>query len=178
MEPPADRHPAENVRLWLRHQDAIFGYILASTNNASDADDVFQNTALAAIQSEECPKDDARFLAWAREVARRRILEFYRRTQRIALVEPQLVDRLAEVADRVESETPSLRRRSALMTCLERLSENNRELLTHHYGDRTATASILAKRFGRSEQGIYSLLYRLRKTLRDCIDHRLALEEA
>jgi RNA polymerase sigma-70 factor (ECF subfamily) len=167
---------ADVARLWLRHSDRIYGYILVHTRNIPDADDIFQNVGLAVVEADEVPLENSQFLAWSYEVARRRILKFYRQAGRAHPLSPEIIERMAEVAQlqaERESEHP---RREALQHCLQSLPAQQRELLAAHYGDPNLDAVDLANRFGRTIQGIYSLLYRVRQLLKECVERRLQTE--
>ena len=163
----------ELTRLWFQNQDAVYGYILATSRSVSDADDIFQNVALAAMQARAFPAEPSRFLAWCREVARRRVLEFYRNEKRATSPPPELLSRLSEVAERVDEDSSAAQRRTALTECLQALPGERRELLADRYGDSKVKIDRLAQKYGRSEQAISSLLYRIRTWLADCVEHRL-----
>ena len=82
--------------------------------------------------------------------------------------------RLAEAAEQVEYEGPGEDRRSALLDCLDALPEDSRRILALRYAGQHAEQ--LAARFGRSVQGIYALIKRVKQLLRDCVARRLSLE--
>jgi DNA-directed RNA polymerase specialized sigma24 family protein len=66
--------------------------------------------------------------------------------------------------------------REALLECLERLPPESQLLLQARYDGSSVDAAALAHRFGRTEQAVYSLLYRIRQALRDCVERRLRAE--
>jgi RNA polymerase sigma-70 factor (ECF subfamily) len=171
-------HPSQVVPLLLKHQGSLYAFILACVRSYGDADDIWQAVSLAAIQAADVPLDDSRFVAWAREIARRRVLEHFRKTRRLIPLDPDVVQALAEAADRVERRASGTARREALLECLEKLPPESQQLLAARYDGSTADVAALAQRFGRSEQGVYSLLYRIRNLLRDCVERRLSLENA
>jgi RNA polymerase sigma-70 factor (ECF subfamily) len=162
--------------LLMRHQQALYGYLLACVRNQTDADDLMQSVAVAVFETHAAPLGDQDFLRWAREIARRRVLEYFRTRPRAQPVDPRLFDRLAEAADWVERAGGVAPRREWLLDCIEKLPPENRELLAARYGEAAAQPEQLATRFGRSVQGIYSLLYRIRQMLRACVERRLAME--
>lgn len=162
----------------IENRDALYAYVLACVRSHVDADDVMQNVSMAVIQSDDAPEEPHRFVAWAREIARRRVLEHYRTSRRLVPVDPNVVARLSEAAARVDAEQSGQTRREALLECLERLPPESQQLLAARYDGSSTDAVHLARRFGRSEQGVTSLLYRLRRALRDCIQQRLHLENA
>ena len=101
----------------------------------------------------------------------------HRRTaKREQPLDPELLLRLAEASDRVESQLPASDQRAALMACLESLPNQSRRLIAMRYDGSVAGMSELAQRFGRSVQGIYAQVKRIKAALRECVERRLALE--
>lgn len=166
----------EVAALLMRHTDTLYGYILACVRNQADADDVLQNVAVAVVATASPPTNDADFLRWAREIARRRVLEFRRNQGRTLIYDPALIERLAEAADWVDQNRSGIQRREALLTCVEKLAPQARELLLYRYGESSVKIEHLAARFGKSLDSITSLLYRVRQSLRACVERRLAAE--
>src|SRR5947209_9396687 len=109
------------TRLLMQHRTALYGYIFACVRNHADAEDILQNVSVAVMESIGQLRDEAGFLPWSREIARRRILAHKRLAQRERPLDPDLVQTLAEAADRVERREPASDQRTALMTCLESL---------------------------------------------------------
>ncbi|MCA8986535.1 MAG: sigma-70 family RNA polymerase sigma factor [Planctomycetaceae bacterium] len=162
----------------LENRDALYAYVLACVRSHIDADDILQNVSVAIISSDDIPLDDSRFLAWAREVARRRVLEHFRVSRRLIPIDPETIAHITAAAERVDSNQSSRSRRESLLECLEKLPPESQQLLMARYDGTAADTGALARRFGRSEQGISSLLYRIRQSLRQCIERKLCLEEA
>jgi RNA polymerase sigma-70 factor (ECF subfamily) len=156
---------SQMTRLLMQHRTALYGYIFACVRNH---DDVTESIARLS--------DEAGFLPWAREIARRRVLAHRRSTRREQPFDPELVRRLAEAAERVERAQPASRLRAALTACLESSPTESRRLILMRYEDSAASAEELAARFGRSVQGIYAWIKRIKTALRECVERRLALE--
>ena len=70
------------VRQLLEHRDGLFGFILALTHDREAAEEVFQEVGLAVVEEAGKGTQVQRFLAWAHEMARRRIAEYYRKSSR------------------------------------------------------------------------------------------------
>lgn len=162
--------------LLVRHHHALYGYILACVRNPADADDVLQNMAMAVIEAESPPQSDEDFLRWAREIARRRVLEFQRTSGRIRSIDPQLVERLVDASAWLDENEGIDNLRLALSNCLDQLPDRSRELLLARYGTGREDIERLAKRFKRTVASLYQALYRIRDVLRDCVDRRLEIE--
>jgi RNA polymerase sigma-70 factor (ECF subfamily) len=164
------------ARLLMQHRTALYGYIFASVRNHADAEDILQNVSVAVTESIQQLNDEKGFLPWAREIARRRILAHRRTAHREQAIDPELLARLAEAAERVERMCDSSLHREALMSCLESLPEPSRRLIAERYDGSAASMDELAARFGRSVQSIYARVKRIKAALRDCVERRLSLE--
>ena len=164
------------TRLLMQHRTALYGYIFACVRNHDDAEDILQNVSVAVTESIDRLTNEAGFLPWAREIARRRILAHRRSSRREQPYDPEVVRSLAEAADRIERTRPASTQRAALLACLESLSPESRQLILMRYDGSGASAEDLAVKFGRSVQGIYALVKRIKTALRECVERRLSAE--
>jgi RNA polymerase sigma-70 factor (ECF subfamily) len=164
------------TRLLMQHRTALYGYIFACVRNHNDAEDILQNVSVAVTESIHQLKNEAAFLPWAREIARRRILAHRRSCRRERPYDPELVQRLAEASDRVEQACSASSHQAALRECLEGLPPQSRRLIMMRYDGSVDRIEDLAVQFGRSVQGIYAQLKRIKVALRECVERRLALE--
>jgi RNA polymerase sigma-70 factor (ECF subfamily) len=169
--------PAQLTRLLMQHRVSLFGYILACVRNHTDAEDIFQEVAVAVTQAIDRLHQEQGFLPWAREIARRRVLAFFRTRDRELPLDPEVVRQLAEAADRVEQAEPASERQTALITCLESLPPRSRQLIRMRYDGSASGAEGLAQKFRRSVQAIYAQVKRIKQALRDCVERRLAKEQ-
>jgi RNA polymerase sigma-70 factor (ECF subfamily) len=87
-------------------------------------------------------------------------------------LEQVLADDLIQRPDDTE------RRQEALRGCLEKLRQQDRELLLHRYTATAGTLDDFAQRMGRSVGGLKVTLHRLRNALLGCIEKQLAITEA
>ncbi len=173
--PETPRLEGQLARLLTQHRTALYGYIFACLRDHHGAEDVLQEVSVAVIESAGQLRDLAGFLPWAREIARRRVLAHRRRAGREQPVDPQLAACLAEAAARMERTRPSAGVREALKVCLDRLPEAARRLLLMRYGE-GAGADELARRIGRTVQGVYAIVKRAKESLRGCLNRLLARE--
>lgn len=164
------------ARLLMGHRTTLYGYIYACVRNHADAEDILQNVSVAVTESIGQLKDEAGFLPWAREIARRRILAHRRIGRREQAFDPELLARLAEASDRIEVDCASSVQRAALLACLEELPVRSRRLIAMRYDGSAEGSQELARKFGRSVQSIYAQVKRIKVALRDCVRRRIALE--
>ncbi|NOX98735.1 MAG: sigma-70 family RNA polymerase sigma factor [Verrucomicrobia bacterium] len=170
---------ATNItRLLLEHRSALMAYILAAVRNHADADDIFQESSLAIATSFSQLREENGFLPWAREIARRRILAHVRKHKQLLLIDDELLDKLCEAAERIDlmEQRRAESQRKTLHTCLEQLPTESRRMIAMRYDSPTPPVESIAQQFGRSVQGTYALLKRIRLVLRDCVDNKLSQE--
>jgi RNA polymerase sigma-70 factor len=168
----------EVARLLMQHRTALYGFIYSCVRNHADTEDILQNVSVAVTESISQLKDEAGFLPWAREIARRRVLAHRRTAKRELACDPELIRALAEAAEQLDKEQPASEHRAALMACLEQLPGESRKLITMRYEGNLGNITSLADYFGRSVQSVYAQIKRIKAALRLCVSRRLAMEKS
>lgn len=176
MKELSAKRQGQVAQLLMQHRTSLYGYIFACVRNHADAEDILQNVCVAVSESITQLTSEEGFFPWAREIARRRVLAYRRTALREAALDPDLVRQLAEAADQLEEREPASEQWIALTACLESLPPRSRRLIVTRYGDNGGRAEHLAARFGRSVQGIYAQIKRIKAVLRECVQRRLELE--
>jgi len=172
---PALRPPSEEfVQLFTRTQRRLYLFILSQVASTQDAEEILQETNLI-IWSKYHQFDVAtNFFAWSAQIATYEVLKFRQRKHREKLrFTDEFIDAVAqEVLERSEELD---RRRHALEHCLEKLRPDDRQLIHRRYqpGER---GKFVAEDLGRPANSVYQSLGRIRKTLLDCMQRRLAAE--
>jgi len=161
------------------HQAEIFRYLRYLGADRTTAEDLTQETFLAAFQSSSAPAaDDARALAaWLRGIARNLFRAHCRRSR----TSPVRAD--SESLKRAEAVWTSdflrdgdgFETMDALHRCLDGLPQKQREAVRLHYAERKPREEM-ARRFQMTADGIKSLLRRIRTALAECIGRRLNTE--
>jgi RNA polymerase sigma-70 factor (ECF subfamily) len=178
----------ETLELLIRtHQAMVYRYLRYMGAAPDVAEDVGQETFLAAYRSGSIPLEDApleggRCAAWLRGVARNQLLMHFRkaRTNPVSS-DPVILEQALEQADEVWS-AELLRAgdgfdyAEALQKCLERLQGTQKRVLEMFYAEEFSRAQI-AESLNMSEDGIKSLLRRVRSALRECVMSRLGIKE-
>lgn len=156
----------------LDHRDWLLAYILGLTRDHAAAEEIFQEVALAVLDEDRKGTRPDNFLAWGRELARRRVAAYYRqRTWR-----PLPVPYCAELAQAVEQSFEenqiaaerNVERQRFLAECLERLSERVRELVARRYGQQLSLREI-ASAVGWQVASVKVALSRARRALHECV---------
>lgn len=163
------------LALYNQEQRGLYSYIRTLLYCRDDAEDVFQETCIALWRSFDRYVPGTNFGAWAREVARHRVLAHGKKRQgdRHRFSDEALnhiATDLQRDADLIE------RRMAALEECLTKLPADDRDLLQMRYTRKTTTVD-LADRIGRPLSTLYKRLTRIRRTLLRCVTLRLDQEE-
>jgi RNA polymerase sigma-70 factor (ECF subfamily) len=163
------------VELLGQHEQQLNAFVLALVPHWPDADEIVQQTRVRLWEQfdEYDPTKD--FGAWARSIAYFQVLTHRKQAgRRAAALSAVAIEKLASEAERVGDLTP---RNVALAECLERLPSSQRELLARCYGGEESIQQLAAG-MGRSFNAVRQALFRLRKSLYQCVEQRLAGENS
>jgi RNA polymerase sigma-70 factor, ECF subfamily len=163
---------SEFLRLLLRHERQVYGYIRSLVTNPADAEDVLQETSAVLWTKFGQFRPGSDFVAWALQVAWREVQTFRRRQQRERLqFSDAVVESLAAMAQEECGRLSDME--AALDHCMSKLRTEARDLLRRRY-QREASVGELAQQMGRPVQTVYSMLKRIRRTVFECIQRTLA----
>ena len=159
------------------NQAGIYRYLRYLGADRPTAEDLVQDTFLAAFKSRTADQDLASPSAWLRGIARNLLLQHYRRDRRSPVVAG------GEHLEQAENTWRSAFLRDgdgfdyveALRRCLQDLPPKQRHVLDMRYRDAKSRGEM-SQFLGMSEDGVKSLLRRLRAALAKCVERRLALE--
>lgn len=166
---------AEVFKLLIECRGDLFALILAALRDHHSAEEVMQNVAVVVCEKSEQYQSGTSFRAWAREIARRQILEYLRRCKRgPQAISPSDLDYLVTAFEEVDREGLMVDRAEALRKCLEKSPTNVRQLLHFRYSEQLSLAEI-ALRAGQEIESVRKSMYRGRMALKRCIDSRLRL---
>jgi RNA polymerase sigma-70 factor (ECF subfamily) len=168
-------------RLLSENQTMVYRFVRYLGADPFVAEDLVQETFLAAFQARKTPEtDDAQGWAlWLRGVARNMFLRHWQSGK----VSPVIAHSdYVRYADDLWSSTFPQReggqeRVEALRQCLEALAPRQREAVDLEY-QQGKSRSEMAILFNMSEDGIKSLMRRIRVALGECIGRRLARQES
>ena len=153
-------------------------YVQSLLPGDAGAHDVVQQANAKLWQKRDEFAPGTNFKAWAFSVARYEVLNHRKQQAR----DSRLVfgEELEQVFanDLSEREDDTERRHEALRGCLEKLRQQDSELLLHRYTATAGTLDDFAQRMGRSVGGLKVTLHRLRNALLACIERKLATTEA
>ena len=164
------------ARLFAQHDRWLFAYLVSLLGNAAHAEEVFQEVCVVLWREYETFELGTNFVKWVSVIAHHQVQRFRRQQRRVG---PQLSDAAVDLLaqDAVERVDLLESRRDALRRCLDKLPEKDRQLVRHCYGDSRVKFKTVAEALGRPVNTVYKALNRIRKTLYECIERTLAVEE-
>jgi len=172
---PSDRQaPDEFTRLFTTSQRPIYLYIRSLVANAADVEELWQETNLVLWQRFASFEPGTNFLAWAKQIAYNKVLNYRTRRHRPLQFSDAFMERLAE-ASKQTSDRNGLRL-VALNRCVEKLVDEDRELIHLRYSP-GVTCEILAQALDRSVRSVYKAVARIRATLLGCVRQEMARED-
>lgn len=165
---------AEFVGQITRHQAMLRAYIISLMPGMDGTDDVLQETNLVLFEKFASYQPGTNFRAWACAIARFEVKAHRRKLLRQGrlILDEELAEQLAEHTAAIDNDQDE--RLRALNRCLGRLQENERELIEHRYYSKL-TLEDFAARCGRPVESSRVSLFRIRASLRKCINGELAI---
>ncbi|MEK7413383.1 MAG: sigma-70 family RNA polymerase sigma factor [Planctomycetota bacterium] len=167
LGPLQDRFTA----LVAEHQAWLRGYVRTLGIAVASVDDVAQETFLVAYRRFDEYDPERPFAAWLKGIAKHLAANERRRHfKRGRLVEPSLAAALAAV-DETDAAEDWPMTTEHLRACLELLPAHARELLYLRYQE-DLDATALGTRLGRDGNAVRQALFRVRESVRRCIENR------
>jgi RNA polymerase sigma-70 factor, ECF subfamily len=168
------------AELLAAQQGRLLAFIYALVHNIGDAEDIYQETAIALWRKFDQYEPGTNFSAWAKEMARFEALHFLRHKRCNKLVfDDELLNKLAQTQAKLEilqecGDSESYHQ--SLLDCMDRLDAADRRLITLCYS-RKSTLKAMAEQEGRSPPSVCNSLKRIRGVLFDCIRQSVSAEE-
>jgi RNA polymerase sigma-70 factor (ECF subfamily) len=158
-----------------RYADPLFAFIYHHMEpSRQDAQDVWQTTLLAAIQSLPTFSGKSRLFTWPCAIARHKIADHRRRSAHpvdaLSDVPAKYLSKLMDSAPLPEEIVMQRATRIMVVRALTNLSDDYRKaLLARYIDDRPVTE--ISKLIGRTYKATESLLSRARAALREAVEH-------
>ena len=170
---PQDRS-SELVQLMMKYQRKLFGYILTLVPSRSDAEDILQETSLTICEKFADFETGTNFYSWACQIAYWKVRAARKKfaTSKVIFNE-EVLEAVAQT--RLEMEDELDIRHNALSRCLHKLNERDRRMVLVRY-ESGHNVKAAAQACGRTIQGAYKALNRIRKTLHDCVSLEVSTE--
>ena len=168
-EPVEPQRVEQFMALYSSHQRRLYLYAITLLPDSVDAEDVLQEANLVLWRKFDQYQPGTNFFAWACRIIRYEVLKYRAKRSRAAmLLDPDVLDRLAEVAVAEVEHLDEFHRRT-LIDCMARLSPADRELMRQRYAEAMAVQAMAAA-MNRSPNAVSKSLGRIRRLLLDCIN--------
>ena len=163
------------ARIFAQHDRWLYAYLMTLLGNRAHAEEVFQEVCVVLWREYHKFDLSSNFMKWTGVIALNQVRKFRRSLRRNqAWLSESVLDLLADEAvqqaDLIEA------RSSALHSCMQHLSDSDRELVSTCYGDSQISIKEAAQQLNRPANTAYKALNRIRRALHDCINRRLARE--
>lgn len=157
---PLDDQQARFRQLYAEALPLVYGYlVLRVGGNRAVAEDLTADTFAAAVRHYRAGRSDEVTPAWLQTVARRRLVDHWRRRAVAS-------ERIVVLPDRQpRSEESGVEERQLVVAALADLDESQRAVLVLHHVEGYPVADV-AQIVGRTVKGTESLLSRARKAFR------------
>ena len=165
---------AELVQLMMKNQRRIFAYIMTLVPSRTDAEDILQEASLTICEKFSEFKIGTNFYSWACQIAYWKVRAARKKfaTSKVVFNE-EILEVISQT--RVELEEELDHRHEALSRCLQKLNERDRRMVLVRY-ESGHNVKAAAQACGRTIQGAYKALSRIRKNLYDCVNLEVASE--
>jgi RNA polymerase sigma-70 factor (ECF subfamily) len=171
----------ELIKRFLENRDALMGFIVALTRDHDAAEEIFQNVAVTILGEAGRAAAVGNFLGWAREIARHRAADYYRRQARVSARERPSGTMIEVISQAfAENETAphaAQTRMRFLLECVGRLSGRSRDVIEGFYRERKSLKELAAA-LAWQVNSVKVALSRARKALADCVETRVRAQEA
>ncbi|MBK8096795.1 MAG: sigma-70 family RNA polymerase sigma factor [Planctomycetes bacterium] len=151
------------------HQAEVWRYLRYLGASGELADDLTQETFLTLLRAPYEDRGPEARSGWLRTVARNLFLKAVRKPP-LPMTDVETIDAIWTGFTREDGGAESL---TALRACLLELDGRARQAIALHYEQRKSRSAI-GKELGIGEDGVKSLLRRVRAVLRACVERRLS----
>ena len=180
VKPPDDQQRGlsndEFVRLLAEHERQLSGYVHTLVPLWQDAEDVLQNTKVRLWQQFDSFRREADFRAWAIAIANYMVRTHRKncRRQRVCFSD-KLLEKISQHLPASSSPVQD-DRALALVDCVMALNNASRRLLRLSCTGHRKIKDI-AHELGQTASATYTSLFRIRRSLFECVQRRLHEEK-
>lgn len=172
-EPLSALNQERFIALFARSEPDIRRYIYSLTHNRSDTEDIIQNTSIALLRKFNSFDDGKPFRQWAFGFAYKEVLKHREKVSRRRRLCLQTIEALAKEHEQDDVLISS--QRQSLEYCLQKVSDDNRNLIKLRYQDNLSVKAI-SEKLGEPSRKMYRLFEKIRDELIQCANQRLAEE--
>ena len=168
-----DKRTLEFLKLFVRHQQEIYAYILTLVPHVHDADDLFQDGMTVMWKKFGQFQPGTNFAAWGIQIMRFQILDYRRNLARSkqVLMEDKLFEALMDHIPTIQSEVAA--RIEALRKCQSLLDNRSKRIIKMRY-ERNVSVEKIASYLKLSRRHVYHILGQISSMLLRCMRRTLA----
>ena len=168
-----DKRTLDFLRLFVRHQQEIYAYILTLVPHLHDADDLFQDGMTVMWEKFDQFRSGTNFAAWGIQVMRYQILDYRRnlaRSKRV-LMEDSSFEAIMDHMTTFQDEAAV--RMEALRKCQSLLDNRSKRIIKMRY-ERNISVEKIASYLKLSRRHVYHILGKINSILLRCMRQTLA----
>jgi len=163
------------LKIFLQNERHLFNFILMLVANYSDAEDLLQETASTLWSKFDNFEQGTNFMAWASQVARYKVSNYYRTKKKELALDDGVLDVLSKAAGHASKLLAE--RKAALSVCVRKLQPTDQELLEMRYYQRLSIPKI-AQKLQRSAHTLYKRMSIIHRLLHACMQKTVNAWEA
>lgn len=174
MEPENSQIGSRLLQLFARHNRELRAYSRLILPSVDPIDDVMQEASIAIWEKQDQLRCEEEFLPWAKTIVRN--VSFRHRRKLITdrhVFDDELLSRILNEEEAEQNGEGGAgdgsKAYGALIACLDKLSDDRRQLILAPYG-KPGAVKELAEQSSRSPNSLYKLLQRLRSKLVRCVE--------
>ena len=163
-------HAEELAARITENRDSLCAFIYMHVRDWNETEDLFQEVSLVIMRKAASDLVIRNFRAWSREIARRTMLDYWKKKKKIPFpMDEETLQACESAWQRLDQGgTTDADRREHLQRCIETLSDDLRRLLQWRYAQDLSLRRI-ARQIGRTEGAVQVALSRVRMALRRCL---------
>ena len=167
----------EFVNLLVSHQSVIRAFVISQLPGLPEADDVIQQTNEVLWTKRHSFTLGTNFKAWALTTARFQVMAQQQRLKasKRAPLDDDVMLMISDEAEEMEAAELNVQLND-LNDCIAQLQVRDQELVLHRYWKKSGLDDF-AKVSGRSVGALKVALYRIRDSLRECMERKLNSRE-
>jgi RNA polymerase sigma-70 factor (ECF subfamily) len=166
----------EFLQLITEFQGRLFGFVLAMLGDVDQANEVLQETNLVLWRKSDEFEPGSDFKAWSFRVAQFQVMAFRQRQIRDRLVfSDEVIEQFSR--DAAAQDEAYEQRIELLGTCIDSLSERNRDVLCRFY-DQGESLDTIAASLKRTANAVGQMLFRIRRSLIQCVSNENGVTDA
>lgn len=163
------------TREWTKVLPILSAFVRSSVRDRQHAEDVIQEVGAVISAGYANIPEGVGFNAWVLGVARNHILKRYRTDQRDRhLFSSEALESLSAAYERLSDSSDDMR--AALEHCVDQLPERSRRIIEMRY-QQGGRVDGIAEQLDSTANAISGVLFRVRQTLKKCIERRIASGE-